>query len=117
MTFTTGLETQLPNGSFDEWWQDGKLWNPWAQGGTPWWGTGNKGAVTVGQSNTVPTTDTPFGEGFAAMLQSKMIIIKFAAGNMFSGDYLRTVGTNGVLGFGREFSQRPTKLRGYLIPQ
>ena len=114
MTFTTGLETQLPNGSFDEWWQDGKLWNPWAQGGTPWWGTGNKGAVTVGQSNTVPTTDTPFGEGFAAMLQSKMIIIKFAAGNMFSGDYLRTVGTNGVLGFGREFSQRPTKLRGYL---
>lgn len=114
MSFVTGSEIQLPNGSFDEWWQDGKLWNPWEQGGTPWWGTGNKGATTIGQSNTVPTTDTPNGTGLAAMLQSKLILIKFAAGNMFSGDYLRTVGTNGVLGFGREFVQRPTKLRGYL---
>ena len=37
--------------------------------------------------------------------------MKFAAGNMFTGSYLKTTGTNGVLSFGREFSSFPTKLR------
>ena len=37
--------------------------------------------------------------------------MKFAAGNIFTGSYVKTVGTNGVLSFGREFSSFPTKLR------
>lgn len=124
-SFTTGSVVQLPNSSFDQWNKEGKIWNPWAEGAEPWaeggtkfWGTGNKGATTLGDSNTVPTDDTPTGHGKAAELQSKFVGIasigKLAAGNIFSGDYLRTDGTNGVLGFGREFTERPTKLRGYV---
>ena len=37
--------------------------------------------------------------------------MKFAAGNIFSGKYLRTDGTNGVLEFGKPFNAFPTKLR------
>ena len=111
--FTTGAIVQVPNSSFDEWWQDGKVWCPWTEGGQPYWGTGNKGAATVGQSNSVPTDDTATGPGLAAKLETKYIVIRLAAGNIFTGDYVKTDGTNGILDFGREFNQRPTKLKGY----
>lgn len=113
-TFTTGTEAQLPNADFEEWWLDGKVWNPWAEGGTAYWDTGNKGAATLGESNTQPTTDTPTGTGYAAQLRSEFkgigSIGKLAAGNIFTGVYVRTDGTNGILNFGREFTQRPTRL-------
>ena len=32
---------------------------------------------------------------------------------MYVGNYLRTEGTNGVLNFGKPFSERPTRLKGY----
>ncbi|MDE6464934.1 MAG: PCMD domain-containing protein [Muribaculaceae bacterium] len=116
MTVTTGSVVQMPNSDFDNWWLDGKIWCPWAEGGTPYWGTGNKGATTLGNSNTVPTDDTPSGSGWAAMLETRFIGIgsigKLAAGNLFAGDYVRTDGTNGVLALGRSFSERPTRLRG-----
>lgn len=109
--FKTAPATPLTNGSLDDWHQDDKLLNPWAANGTSFWDTGNRGAVTIGNSNTVPTDDTYNGKGKAAMLESKYLAVKFAAGNLFTGSYLKTTGTNGVLSFGRPFSAFPTKLR------
>ncbi len=110
-TFVTASAAPLKDGDFDNWNQDGKLWNPWPEGGTSFWDTGNRGATTVSASNSVPTDDTCDGKGKAALLESKYLIIKFAAGNIFTGSYLKTVGTNGVLSFGREFSSFPTSLK------
>lgn len=109
--FSTAPQILLPNGSFDDWHSDAKLWNPWAANGTSFWDTGNRGATTVGKSNSYPTDETCNGKGQAGLLESKYIIIKFAAGNIFTGSYLRTDGTNGILSFGREFSSFPSKLR------
>ena len=118
LTFTTGNAIQVPNSSLDEWWLNGKVWCPWAENGEPYWDTGNKGAATLGQSNSVPTDDTSSGSGYAAMLETKFIGIgilgKLGSGSLFVGSYVRTDGTNGVLSFGRPFTERPTKLRGYL---
>lgn len=118
LTFTTGAEVQVPNSDFEYWWLNGKVWNPWQEGGVQYWDTGNKGATTLGPSNTTPTDDTPTGEGRAARLETKFVGIgtlgKLAAGNIFVGYYVRTDGTNGILSFGREFTQRPTRLKGYL---
>lgn len=118
---TTEAEVALPNGSFDDWHQEGKIWNPWAAGGTKFWDTGNKGATTVGDSNSFPTDDAcPANpNGKAAHLQTKYIVIKLAAGNLYIGNYVRTEGTNGVLDMGREWTTRPTKLRGWYkyLPQ
>lgn len=115
---TTGGFYEIPNASFDNWWKDGKVWCPWTEGGTPYWGTGNKGATTLGDSNTFPSSDTwDGGPGFSAELDTKFVGIatvgKLAAGNMFSGDYVKTDGTNGILDFGRECHERPTRLKGY----
>lgn len=118
VVFTTGSVVQVPNSNFENWWLNGKIWNPWAEGGESYWDTGNKGATTLGPSNTQPTTDTPTGTGRAAMLETRFVGLgtlgKLAAGNIFTGLYVRTDGTNGVLSFGRPFTQRPTRLRGYL---
>lgn len=118
LEFTTGSIVQVPNTSLYDWWLDGKVWNPWAEGAEPYWDTGNKGATTLGASNSMPTDDTSSGQGWAAMLETRFVGIgaigKLAAGNLFVGRYVRTDGSNGVLSFGRPFTQRPTKLRGYL---
>lgn len=110
-TFTTTAATPLTDGDFDQWHLDGKLWNPWAESGTSYWDTGNRGATTVGESNSVPTDETCNGSGKAALLESKWVVLKFAAGNIFAGKYVKTVGTNGVLNFGQPFTAFPSKLR------
>lgn len=113
LTFTTVGEQQLENAGFEEWStitaSSGKeLFQPWGEGKTPYWGTGNPGATTVGASNSTYIDED--GRRFAN-LQSKYIVIKFAAGNIFTGDYIETDGTNGVLSFGRPFTSFPTKMR------
>lgn len=117
--FTTMGDAQLPNSSFENWWQDGKIWCPWIQGQAPFWGTGNKGATTLGQSNTTPIADLSSPTGYhGARLESRFVGIsilgKLAAGNLFAGDYVATEGTNGILSFGRLFSNYPTSLSGKL---
>lgn len=115
--FTTEIAVSLPGGTFDEWYKEGKVWNPWAEGGTPIWDTGNDGATTLGESNTQPTDDTWNGKGQAGRLESKFVGIgsigKFAAGNLFIGNFVGVDGTNGILDLGRPFTARPTKLRGH----
>lgn len=117
LEFTTEDEAQMPNWTLDNWWLDGKVYNPWVEGGTPFWDTGNKGAATLGPSNSVPTPDTQSGTGFAAELKTEFKGIgslgKIAAGNIFTGVYVRTDGTNGILNFGRDFSRRPTRLTAW----
>lgn len=115
--FTTMTNIQMPNSSFENWWLDGKIWCPWTDGGSPFWGTGNKGATTLGPSNTTPISDLSSPTGYrGAKLESKFVGVsilgKLAAGNLFSGDYVATEGTNGILSFGRAFSNYPTKLTG-----
>lgn len=113
----TGAGLDLPNAGFESWWLDGKVWCPWAEGGTPWWDTGNKGAATLGQSNVTPSEFTPTGQGRSAKLETKFVGIagigKLAAGSIYAGSFRKVDGTNGILDFGREWDARPTKLKGY----
>lgn len=117
LTFTTQQAVQMPDSSFDDWWLDEKIWNPWLPGQEPYWDTGNKGATSLGSSNVMPTDESSSGTGKAALLKTEFkgvgSIGKLAAGSLFAGTFVRTDGTNGVLSFGRSFEQRPTKLKGW----
>lgn len=114
---TTEATEVLPDGSFDQWWQDGRIWCPWDENGERFWDTGNKGAATLGQSNVTPSDETPTGEGQSAKLETRFVGIagigKLAAGSIYTGVFVRVDGTNGVLDFGRQWKLRPVKLRGY----
>lgn len=107
----------LPDASFDQWWKNGNVWCPWDEFGTRFWDTGNTGAATLGQSNVVPSSDTPSGTGQSAKLETKFIgvfgIGKLGAGSIYTGSFAKVDGTNGILDFGRPWTLRPTKLRGY----
>lgn len=119
-TFTTGEEATIPNMGFEDWHQEGKVIQPWGENDSPYWDTGNDGSSKAGKNITQPTDDIWSGAASgtkAAILSSQRVEIlglgKFAAGNLFVGEYRKTDGTNGILGFGREFSARPTKLKGH----
>ncbi|MCM1369710.1 MAG: PCMD domain-containing protein [Candidatus Amulumruptor caecigallinarius] len=115
---TTQSTADIPDGDFEQWHQNSKkMWCPWDENGLRFWDTGNGGAITLGQNLTTPTDYTPNGRGTAAKCLTKFvgigIIGKLGTGSIFSGDYVRTDGTNGVLAFGRPWNLRPTRLSGY----
>ena len=117
---TTQEVRQVPNSGFEQWTTLKDIVYPFADTNDRFWGTGNPGASVAGATLTTGDTDTrPGSEGkFSARLESKfanvMGIGKFAAGNIFVGNYVRNAGTNGILTFGRPFVLRPTALRGWI---
>lgn len=91
---------------------------PWNKDGKHYWDTGNSGAMSLGQNLTTPSDHTPTGSGLAAKCETKFIGFggvagKLGTGSIFTGDYVRTDGTNGVLAFGRQWDLHPTKLKGF----
>lgn len=118
VTVTTEDLFLLLNGGMEDWSFADKSYFPYAEGATPFWGTGNPGATTLGEAFnlTTPTTDTrpgTLGEKAAdlqSMFPSMAGIGKFAAGNLFLGRFAGTFGTNGVVHFGRPSTARPVAL-------
>lgn len=118
-TFTTEAATALPNSSFENWQTLSSsamvLYGP---GEEMFWDSGNHGSATLNKNVTSPDETYKHSGRYSVKLQSQFVGIlsfgKFAAGNLFAGQYLRTDGTDGVLSFGRPFTSRPTKLKGYI---
>jgi hypothetical protein len=123
-TFTTEAATQPENASFEYWGTEKSgSKNPIVVyssdlGQTKWWDTGNTGSITLNKNVTQSSTEYVHSGTYSAKLKSQFVGIgsagKFAAGNVFVGQYLATDGTNGILGWGREFHSRPAKLKGYV---
>lgn len=120
VTVTTEDTFTLPNGGFEEWSIINKIVCPYAEGGAPFWGSGNDGAAMASTTLTEPTSDVrPGSTGVkAASLQSKkaavMGIGKFAAGNIFLGEFGGLVGLDGLVNFGRPSTARPVALHGWV---
>lgn len=120
-TLTTDDVWVLPNGGFEEWSApdgDRKYYIPFFTDSDPFWDTGNQGATTIREKDniTTPADDPRPGSAGSksARLESRWVFIKFAAGNLFAGEYFHTFNTNGVVGFGRPFTHRPTALKGWV---
>lgn len=114
--FTTDGEPQLPNAGFEEWseYSDGAVM-PSADPKNYFWDSGNHGSITMKKNVTTQATDIKHSGSSSVKLESQFVgfagIGKFAAGNLFAGQYLQTNGTDGELGWGRPFKARPTALR------
>lgn len=119
-TVTTGAEEPLTNGGFEEWCTEEGIVYPGLSRAGAFWGTGNTGAAVAKTTLTDKTDDVrPGSTGkYAAKLESKLAGIagvgRLAAGNLFVGRYVATRGTNGIVGFGRPFTMRPTALKGWV---
>ena len=112
--FTTETEFQPENAGFE-----------YTSGSSPiliygdkqsmWWDTGNHGSATMKKNVTTPDTSVKHSGNQSILLSSQFVgvlgIGKFAAGNLFAGKYLKTDGTDGVLGWGRPCTSRPKALK------
>ncbi len=131
-SFTTETASQFPNGGFEAWNEgsrpiDGnkKPWLIYAAGddSNMFWDSGNHGSITMNKNVTIPDGGVKNSGSYSVKLESQFVGIsifgKFAAGNIFIGEYLKTDGTDGVLGWGRTWSSRPTSLHGWVkyVPQ
>ena len=116
VSVTTDPEQALENGGFENWCTLDGIVYPYADGASPYWGTGNKGSKIANATLTDKGDPRPGSSGqYSAGLRSQFANIvgigKFAAGNLFTGEYVMNAGTNGIITFGRPFTLRPTKLR------
>lgn len=116
-TFTTGDEVQPENNSFEYTSGTSPLYL-FGEGQEMWWDSGNTGSATMNKNVTTVDSNLKNSGNQSLLLSSQFVgvmgIGKFAAGNVFAGKYLKTDGTDGILGFGRPFTERPTKLKGYI---
>ncbi len=119
-TVTTDPIAILPNCGLEEWSTIDDIIYPYLADADPFWGTGNVGASVAGATLTDKNSDVrPGSEGiYSARLVSRYANVagigKFAAGNIYTGTYVKNVGTNGVITFGRPFELRPTALRAWI---
>lgn len=113
--FTTEAEAQIPNGGFEVW---NTSSTPYLIGDRSFWDSGNHGSATLNINVTVPDNSIKHSGNYSIKMTSDFPsmfgIGKFAAGNVFTGRYLDTNGTDGELGWGRKFTSRPRALRGYV---
>ena len=119
LQFTTGADTPLTNGGFEDWFTDSEgALVPSLSADNLFWDTGNHGSITLNQNITTKDTSIKHGGTCSIKMQSAYVALlgigKFAAGNVFVGKYLKTDGTNGILGFGRPFTARPKAIHGYV---
>lgn len=114
VSFTTGSASALYNMNFDEWYQDGKVWYPYANGANPTvWDSANKGAATYIGSSTTPVEGGDAVKGKAVRMESKYAVIAFAAGNLYTGNFVKIDGVGAQLDWGVPFTSRPVALKGY----
>lgn len=108
---TTESIFTIPNASMEEWSnysENSKVLLPAAGGVRSFWDSGNHGSSTMNKTITNKSTDFYHTGSASAELKSQFVglglIGKFAAGNLFVGEYQKTDGTNGILSFGREYN-------------
>ncbi len=116
VAFTTATAGTIPNLNMDDWYKDGSAWYPGASSSSRVWDSANGGTASFG---TVPTTpeESDVVHGKAARMESTsvtvVVITKFAAGNIYVGDFVKVSGVGAELDWGIPFSSRPVALHGY----
>ena len=114
--FTTEQGNQIPNGDLDTWNEDGKAYYPGASSSNKYWDTGNPGTTTIsGGENNITRSSTevrPDSKGSrSAFLDSKVVLGKFAAGNIFVGSFgevnIGTMSATVIFGQPFEYNAKP----------
>lgn len=128
--FTTEAAIALHNGSFEDWNKGtGNYKNTWfadvagsADFNKSFWDSGNIGtstgmaALLGAQNPTSPEETIVHSSGKSAKLASTYVVIQFAAGNIYTGNYQETImdPMGARINFGQPFTARPMALHGWI---
>ena len=115
--FSTESPNQLKGMDFDSWYyggKNGKTWYPYAESdSSPVWDTANPGVSSLIENTTVPEYDHKVEGDAAVKMVSDLALIKFAAGNIFTGKFVEFKDWTATLEWGVPFTSRPYSLKGY----
>ena len=114
--FQTQEPEQPANLSFDAWHANEKVWNPWEAGGVQVWDSANKATASFTGSATTPEENfvAVAGPGKrACRMESSFAVVKFAAGSVFTGQFVKLQGLGAELAWGIPFTGKPVSLKGY----
>ncbi len=116
ISFTTESAAEVHNMNFDSWYMSGKAPMPNASGYSVW-DSANKATASLG---TIPTKQETShvavtGDGkSAARLESCTAFGFLAAGNIYTGSFVKVIGMSGAsLNWGTPFTSRPLAMKGY----
>lgn len=126
-TFTTSAadaQTALQNGSFEDWctiqikglFSNVNTAYPNASADVNFWDTSNTGANTMSTNDPTSRVTSPVISGtYAAKLESKKVVIAFAAASLYTGTFgsVQMSTMSAKLNFGQPFTSRPIALHGY----
>ena len=108
---------QIDNMRFDKWYKKGGQWFVASHASERVWGTANKGLSLLGMNGTMPEDEIVAvkGEGKrACKLVSQNVLWAFAAGALYTGSWVKLIGTKGAeITWGIPFHSRPKALKGY----
>lgn len=118
-SFVTESVFVLDNSSFEYTSRDGNVLRISQDPNNIWWDSGNEGSAKMSKDVTTGDTSVKHSGNQSLKLQSQFVgvlgIGKFAAGNVFSGEFLGTENTYyGILGWGRPCTSRPLALRAWV---
>ncbi|WP_099464677.1 MULTISPECIES: PCMD domain-containing protein [Parabacteroides] len=115
--FTTEKMEEVPNMGFDNWISaNGTVYPNLDLESNYFWDSGNGGAKTAGK---IPTEEEKRNvvKGSAANLHSEYAMVAFAAGNIYTGKFVKAIvdlaNPGAELDFGRPYVGRPSGMRGY----
>lgn len=118
-SFETEALLQLANMDFEDWSQSGETWFPYAADATlKHWDTANQavsnvGALTKIYNTTFPETEhVQHGKSAVRMITQAPAGV-MAAGNLFSGKFVKFQSMKAYLEWGVPFTSRPHSLKGY----
>lgn len=117
VTFKTDTPAQLAGMGFNSWYyggKNGKTWFPYAENDpSPLWDSANPGISSLIANTTVPEYDHKVEGDAAAKMKSDLAMIKFAAGNLFTGKFVEFKDWTAKLDWGVPFTSRPYSLKGW----
>lgn len=118
VTFTTAEgepKQQIYNAGFENWYTGSNKANYANEEGTIYWDSSNPGSSSFNVNVTNKETGFVHSGNASAKLGSKYVVIKFAAASLFTGSFVKLIGTSGAeLKWGVPFTSRPSALKGYL---
>ena len=116
VTFTTAEgEQQIYNAGFESWYKGSNKAFYADEEGTVYWDSSNPGSSSFNVNVTNQETEFVHSGSSSAKLGSKYVVIKFAAASLFTGSFVKLIGTSGAeLKWGVPFTSRPSALKGYL---
>lgn len=116
-TFKTDTPVQIPGMGFNDWHYGGKnskTWYPYAaDDSNPYWDTPNPGVSSLIENTSLPEYNHKVEGEAAAKMTSSYAVVKFAAGNIFTGSFVKFESFTAHLDWGVPFTSRPYSLRGY----